>query len=387
MKDAILNGETEASSLSKRIILPTTFIGGLRYMIQNYQDAMAICSSIGYLDLFITLYILLSSKSVDYHLHIYYYFLHKSINSLVLRGPYGIANKNSPYMENGVCTRHFPKIFVKFTTINKNGYPLYRRRNDCHTIKVSGIHLIIDLVLSDDELSKLTLIEIEQILNSNGKTLREYATMQFLNMDNFHSMRCGSLQNKLILDELCTGNTFVWNTISAALRSKGQTVLTVTSSGKNSFILATWRKNSLFQNIRLRSSIEDEIVREQKEFAQWILDLGDGKLAHSEDGYSVVPISPELLITNFDDPIHAIVEAIYSDYLKDPREFSNLHGRAILAPTINVVKQSIFTYGQLYVAVSRVTKKYELKIVISHDNSNNYTKTNNIIYHEVFRNI
>ncbi|XP_072054350.1 uncharacterized protein [Arachis hypogaea] len=53
-KDAILNGETEASSLSKRIILPTTFIGGPRYMIQNYQDAMAICSSIGYLDLFIT---------------------------------------------------------------------------------------------------------------------------------------------------------------------------------------------------------------------------------------------------------------------------------------------------------------------------------------------
>ncbi|XP_072060319.1 uncharacterized protein [Arachis hypogaea] len=255
----------------------------------------------------------------------------------------------------------------------------------------------------------------------------------------------------------------------------------------------------------------------------------------------MVSIPPELLITNFDDPIHAIVEAIYSDYLNDPTEFRNSHGRAILAPTINVVeqvndymlalnenekkvylssdspsfkegaadslasmhtpeflatikspglpnhelifrqgcpvmlirnidhsaglcngtrlvitrlgnkvieaevlsgsnigekvfiprmtltpsdtklpfkfqrrqfplmlsyamtinksqgqsldyvglllKQPVFTHGQLYVAVSRVTNKYGLKIVISYDNSNNYTETNNVVYHEIFRNI
>jgi hypothetical protein len=34
--------------------LPATFVGGARYMIQNYQDAMAICSWAGYPDLFIT---------------------------------------------------------------------------------------------------------------------------------------------------------------------------------------------------------------------------------------------------------------------------------------------------------------------------------------------
>ncbi|XP_025625167.1 uncharacterized protein [Arachis hypogaea] len=655
LKDAIMNGETEASSLGKRIVLPATFTGGPRYMIQNYQDAMAICRSIGYPDLFITvtcnpqweelkryckennlkpedrpdmvcrlfkakLDILIkdiqknrifgTSRAVIYtiefqkrglpraHILLFLAQEHKfpgpddidniisaeipdqtldpeyyqAVKAFMMHGPCGIANKNSPCMENGVCTRHFPKKFVEFTTIDQNGYPLYRRRNDGHTIEVSGIHLdnryvvphnkfllmkygahinvewcnqsrsikylfkyvnkgsdrvtasfyststlpnsnsiidevkmyydcryispcesawrifafdihyrrpsverlsfhlpdeqpvifedqdnlqrtvdkatikesmfiawfqantdyeaarqltynnfptefvwkrslriweprktntvigrlffippsagelyylrmllnivkgprsyeelrsfngvvyptfrdacyarglldddqeyidaieeashwgsgyylrklfatllwsnsmtrpevvwqrcwtllsdgilhshitmfnLPDLVLSDDELSELTLIEIEQILNSNGKTLREYATMPFPNMDNIHSMRRGSLQNKLILDELrydrvmlaeqhkqflsqmtieqkyvydqilqavnsdCgkvfflygyggTGKTFVWNTISAALRSKGQIVLTVASSGIASLLL------------------------------------------------------------------------------------------------------------------------------------------------------
>ncbi|XP_054795045.1 uncharacterized protein LOC129300500 [Prosopis cineraria] len=54
LSDAILTGETQASSTGKRIILPSSFTGGARYMIQNYQDAMAICRWAGYPDLFIT---------------------------------------------------------------------------------------------------------------------------------------------------------------------------------------------------------------------------------------------------------------------------------------------------------------------------------------------
>ncbi|QHO43495.1 uncharacterized protein DS421_5g163260 [Arachis hypogaea] len=54
VKEAVLNGETTPSSCGKRIILPSSFTGGPRYMIQNYQDAMAICKVVGYPDLFIT---------------------------------------------------------------------------------------------------------------------------------------------------------------------------------------------------------------------------------------------------------------------------------------------------------------------------------------------
>jgi len=52
--DAVLRGETNPSNAGRRIILPSTFTSGARYMLQNYQDVMAICKWAGYLDLFIT---------------------------------------------------------------------------------------------------------------------------------------------------------------------------------------------------------------------------------------------------------------------------------------------------------------------------------------------
>ncbi|KAL6521907.1 hypothetical protein OROMI_031784 [Orobanche minor] len=54
LQDAYMRGETNASAQGKRIILPSSFTGGPRNMIQNYQDAMAICRWAGYPDLFIT---------------------------------------------------------------------------------------------------------------------------------------------------------------------------------------------------------------------------------------------------------------------------------------------------------------------------------------------
>ncbi|KAI9117003.1 hypothetical protein K1719_012002 [Acacia pycnantha] len=52
--DALTRGETDPSSTGRRVILPSSFTGGARYMIQNYQDAMAICAWAGYPDIFIT---------------------------------------------------------------------------------------------------------------------------------------------------------------------------------------------------------------------------------------------------------------------------------------------------------------------------------------------
>ncbi|KAK7293775.1 hypothetical protein RJT34_16648 [Clitoria ternatea] len=45
---------TQGSNKGKRIILPSTFVGGRRYMDQLYFDAMVICSFVGFPDLFLT---------------------------------------------------------------------------------------------------------------------------------------------------------------------------------------------------------------------------------------------------------------------------------------------------------------------------------------------
>ncbi|XP_050290504.1 uncharacterized protein LOC126728763 [Quercus robur] len=54
LKDVVMRGDTTPASSGKRFVLPSSFTGSPRYMIENYQDAMAICRWAGYPDLFIT---------------------------------------------------------------------------------------------------------------------------------------------------------------------------------------------------------------------------------------------------------------------------------------------------------------------------------------------
>lgn len=58
IEDAIRRGDIdptdEASMIGKRLVLPSTFVGGPRYMVQNFQDTMAICKTLKYPELFIT---------------------------------------------------------------------------------------------------------------------------------------------------------------------------------------------------------------------------------------------------------------------------------------------------------------------------------------------
>ncbi|XP_070037708.1 uncharacterized protein [Nicotiana tomentosiformis] len=224
LTDAILHGDIDPSSQGKRIILPSSFTGGARYMVQNYQDAMAICKWAGYPDLFITFtcnpkwpeitrfvesrnlnpedrpdilsrvfkiklnrlikdlrdnHVFGQVKAVIYtiefqkrglpHAHILL-FLHEhnkfssasdidriisteipdevsdpnyynAVKNLMMHGPCGSARKSSPCMQNGRCTKHFPKRFVDATTVDEEGYPVYRRRDNGRTIMKNGIDL------------------------------------------------------------------------------------------------------------------------------------------------------------------------------------------------------------------------------------------------------
>ncbi|KAF7835735.1 uncharacterized protein G2W53_010594 [Senna tora] len=54
LKEALSKGQSSSSSVGKRIILPSSFTGSIRYSRENYQDAMTICTFTGFPDLFIT---------------------------------------------------------------------------------------------------------------------------------------------------------------------------------------------------------------------------------------------------------------------------------------------------------------------------------------------
>jgi len=52
--DAISKGSTHGDEMGKMTVLPASFTGGRRYMIQNYHDGIAICREYGPPDFFVT---------------------------------------------------------------------------------------------------------------------------------------------------------------------------------------------------------------------------------------------------------------------------------------------------------------------------------------------
>ena len=67
--------------------------------------------------------------------------LHRIVKRCLIHGPCGIAKKAAVCMRGGSCSKQFPKKFTDTTSSTKDGYPLYRRRDDSRTVEVGGIKL------------------------------------------------------------------------------------------------------------------------------------------------------------------------------------------------------------------------------------------------------
>ncbi|CAN6885731.1 unnamed protein product [Brassica oleracea] len=69
--DAVSKGDTDAKIIGQRFILPPSFTGGPRYLVEKYHDAMAICREYGSPDLFITMTVNPNWREIREHLEIY----------------------------------------------------------------------------------------------------------------------------------------------------------------------------------------------------------------------------------------------------------------------------------------------------------------------------
>ncbi|KAL4598101.1 hypothetical protein ACB092_11G035000 [Castanea dentata] len=221
----IMRGDTTPASSGKRFVLPSSFTGSPRYMIENYQDAMAICRWAGYPDLFITftcntkwpeIDLFLSRKpgqkvedrpdviarvfkikldqllydlkhgqhfgkviavvyTVEYqkrglpHAHILLFLHHddkhpttaeidriisaeipdlnedslvyEAVKQYMVHGPCGSINSKASCMIENKCTKHFPKKFCSQTTVDEDGFPIYRRRNNGRFVERNEVKL------------------------------------------------------------------------------------------------------------------------------------------------------------------------------------------------------------------------------------------------------
>ncbi|KAI9117841.1 hypothetical protein K1719_011256 [Acacia pycnantha] len=153
--DALISGDRNASSIDKHIILPSSFTSGAHYMIQTYQDAMTMFRFAGYPDLFITftcnpswpeisrlfgnvrpeVYTIEFQKRGLPHAYI--------LISLkfMIHSPCGALNPKAQCMVDMKCNKLFPKKYNPHTSVDHEGFPTYRRREDGRSIHVKGIAL------------------------------------------------------------------------------------------------------------------------------------------------------------------------------------------------------------------------------------------------------
>ncbi|XP_058746518.1 uncharacterized protein LOC131619442 [Vicia villosa] len=104
-----------------------------------------------------------------------------------------------------------------------------------------------------------------------------------------------------------------------------------------SYIWDHCRVLRLTKNMRLQTGPPDSTADDIRSFSEWILNIGDGTMCEPNDGYADISIPDEFLISNFSDPIKAIVEDTYPDLIHNYLDSNYLQSRAILASTIEVV--------------------------------------------------
>ncbi|XP_036322228.1 uncharacterized protein LOC118736245 [Rhagoletis pomonella] len=118
------------ADIGQMVILPVTYTGSSRHMHEYGQDAMTVISAE------------LPNQAEDPILF--------EINKKnMIHGPCGTFNPNSPCMQNGKCTKRYPRELITETQTGGDGYPLYRRRNPTNggyttTIKMRSVDIDID---------------------------------------------------------------------------------------------------------------------------------------------------------------------------------------------------------------------------------------------------
>lgn len=79
-------------------------------------------------------------------------------------------------------------------------------------------------------------------------------------------------------------------------------------------------------------------VEKIREFAEWLLSVGDGKVGGQNDGEVEFDLPDDILITNAPDPVSSIVSSTYPSILDHVGDGTYFQDRAILAPTNEVVQ-------------------------------------------------
>ncbi|KAL5194227.1 Replication protein A DNA-binding subunit B [Glycine soja] len=180
LQTSLDTGTAKGLTKGKRVILPSTFVGSPRYMDQLYFDGMAICSHVGFPNLFITL----------------------------------------------TCNPNWPEIRRLLSPLNLK--MIDRPDIVSRIFRLKYEHMLSDLT-KGQLLGKVVACNISLPINAGEQKTIYHRIIQAVNNHEggmFFLYGFGG-----------TGKTFIWRTLASSLRAKNQIVIIVASSGIASLLL------------------------------------------------------------------------------------------------------------------------------------------------------
>ncbi|XP_022027109.2 uncharacterized protein LOC110928403 [Helianthus annuus] len=113
----------------------------------------------------------------------------------------------------------------------------------------------------------------------------------------------------------------------------------VNASISSSYLWNTCKLLRLTKNMRLTVGSSASDAEEIKQFAKWLLDIGEGNVGGPNDGEASIEIPSDLLITDTLDPISTLIDFVYPSILENFNNQNYFSERAILAPKNEVVHE------------------------------------------------
>ena len=90
--------------------------------------------------------------------------LHQIVMSNMVGGPCGCINPNYLCMQDGQCSKKYPKQYITETKLGADSYPLYRRRNPDNDGQVSNISMKIEGTQVHQEIDNRWIVPYNKML-------------------------------------------------------------------------------------------------------------------------------------------------------------------------------------------------------------------------------
>ncbi|GJV39781.1 ATP-dependent DNA helicase PIF1-like protein [Tanacetum coccineum] len=216
----------------------------------------------------------------------------------------------------------------------------------------------LELVLTDEAKKNYRLLYIEHMLLSNNKSLKNIPNMSFptieYTMDGYNRDPSTPSDSRQDVVHVALNSSYLWNHC---------TVMKLTV------------------NMRLGSGSNSSERKEIQDFADWILNIRNGKIGGKNDEEANVEFPDDMLILESDDHIGSIIHKTYPGLLQNIYDPDYFQERAILAPTHELVDM---INDRMLSLIHRDEKTYNSSNTVGvADVDTNFNET---IYTEVFLN-